>query len=110
MYPHRAMQPETRASVVLAYKVIKVTSDFSPDKETTKGMERIENSSKKDLFCLGRMMQCGAEHSPHCMEARAIPVATGFLAPKLCLVNMQPASVGRGDPPLMKSLYNTPTG
>lgn len=49
MYPHRA---ETEASVVLAYKVIKVTSDFSPDKETTKGMERIENSSKKDLFVL----------------------------------------------------------
>lgn len=52
MYPHRAVQPETQASMVLAYKVIKVTSDFSPDKETTKGMERIENSSEKDLFVL----------------------------------------------------------
>lgn len=52
MYPQRAVQPETQASVVLAYKVIKVTSDSWPDKEAITGMERIENSSKKDLFVL----------------------------------------------------------
>lgn len=52
MYPHRAVKSETQASVVLAYKVIKVTSDFWPDKETTTGTERVENSSEKGPFVL----------------------------------------------------------
>lgn len=50
MYPHRASEPETQASVVLAYKVIKVTSDSWPDKEATTGTERVENSSGKGSF------------------------------------------------------------
>lgn len=36
--------------MVLAYKVIRVTSDSWPDKEATAGTERVENSSGKGSF------------------------------------------------------------
>lgn len=42
MYPLRAVQPEAEAAVVLAEKVIKVTSDSSPDKEATTGTDPIQ--------------------------------------------------------------------
>lgn len=42
VYPLGAVQPEAEAAVVLAEKVIKVTSDSSPDKEATTGTEPVQ--------------------------------------------------------------------
>lgn len=62
--------------MVLAEKVIKVTSDSSPDKEATTGKERIKNSRGKGLLSL--------QNDTESLKARAIPAVTGFLTLKLC--------------------------